>query len=110
MPENDVVLVRWPDEAERLDQLRDQGRPRLLLVQSDAPPPAVDDGLEIAPGDSLTLEPGGTHIMLSGVDPANYPAAVEVTLTFDGADPITFQAPSQAGAPDPMAGMDHSGM
>ena len=71
---------------------------------------AVDDGLEIAPGDSLTLEPGGTHIMLSGVDPANYPAAVEVTLTFDGAGPITFQAPSQAGAPDPMAGMDHSGM
>jgi DNA-binding response OmpR family regulator len=58
MPENDVVLVRWPDEAERLDQLRDQGRPRLLLVQTDAPPPAVDDGLEDwirVPADEIDL-------------------------------------------------------
>jgi DNA-binding response OmpR family regulator len=46
MPEIDVVLVRWPDENERLEQLRDQGRPRLLLVQADASPPVVDDGLE----------------------------------------------------------------
>ena len=41
-----MVLVRWPDEQQRLEQLRDQGKPRLLLVHTDSPPPAVDDGLE----------------------------------------------------------------
>lgn len=58
MSENDVVLVRWPDEADRVDQLRDQGRPRLLLVQAEAPPPIVEEGLEDwirVPADELDL-------------------------------------------------------
>ncbi|HEX7095902.1 MAG TPA: winged helix-turn-helix domain-containing protein [Acidimicrobiales bacterium] len=42
----DVVLVRWPGEGDRLAQLRQEGRPRLLLVDSDAPPPLTGDALE----------------------------------------------------------------
>jgi DNA-binding response OmpR family regulator len=42
----DVVLVRWPDEAEARSRLADEGRPRLLLVDHDTPPPRVDDELE----------------------------------------------------------------
>ena len=42
----DVVLVRWPGESERLSQLRQEGRPRLLLVDTDTPPPLTGDALE----------------------------------------------------------------
>ena len=41
----DVVLVRWPAEAERRDRLRDAGTPRLLLVE-DGPPPPPEDCIE----------------------------------------------------------------
>jgi len=39
----DVVLLRWPLEQEQRDELRSAGRPRLLLLEDDAPPPAIDD-------------------------------------------------------------------
>lgn len=51
-----------------------------------------EGGYEIAPGDSLTFEPGGAHIMLLGIDPATYPDNVEVTLNFDDDSSITFDA------------------
>lgn len=38
----DVVLVRWPAEADRRDRLRDAGTPRLLLVEEGPPPPPHD--------------------------------------------------------------------
>lgn len=41
-----VVLVRWPEEAERLGPLRQASTPRLLLVAPDASPPAPVDPLE----------------------------------------------------------------
>lgn len=43
---DDVALVRWPDEPERLEALRDAGVPRLLLVEARAPVPTVVDPLE----------------------------------------------------------------
>ena len=42
----DVVLLRWPIEADRRRRLRDQGVPRLLLVDAGEPPPHPDDCLE----------------------------------------------------------------
>jgi DNA-binding winged helix-turn-helix (wHTH) protein len=42
----DVSLVRWPEEQLRRAHLRAAGEPVLLLVESDAPPPEVDDWLE----------------------------------------------------------------
>jgi DNA-binding response OmpR family regulator len=42
----DVVLVRWPLETERRDRLRDEGTPRLLLIEDGQPPPHPDDCLE----------------------------------------------------------------
>ncbi|HEY8338703.1 MAG TPA: winged helix-turn-helix domain-containing protein [Egibacteraceae bacterium] len=42
----DVALVSWPEDAERLAQLRVNGAPRLLLVASSQPPPEVTDCLE----------------------------------------------------------------
>ncbi len=42
----DVVLVRWPLEAERRDRLRQAGAPRLLLVDDGHPAPVSGDCLE----------------------------------------------------------------
>jgi DNA-binding response OmpR family regulator len=42
----EVTLVRWPSEAEHLDLLRDERRPRLVLVEGDAGPPEPSDDLE----------------------------------------------------------------
>jgi len=41
-----VVVVRWPLDATRAEQARDEGRPRLLLVDADAGPPVTVDPLE----------------------------------------------------------------
>lgn len=38
--------MRWPQERERVEELRAHGVPRLLLVEDDEAPPVVDDCLE----------------------------------------------------------------
>lgn len=42
----DVVLVRWPDERDRREELRRSGRPRLLLLDDGSPAPTTVDALE----------------------------------------------------------------
>ena len=42
----DVVLVRWPTEAERRARLQEAGTPRLLLVDGSDVPPTPEDCLE----------------------------------------------------------------
>lgn len=39
----DVVLLRWPMERQRRDDLAAEGRPRLLLVEDGAAPPVSTD-------------------------------------------------------------------
>ena len=41
-----MVLVRWPEESTRLDELRAMAAPRLLLVAPEVDPPAIADALE----------------------------------------------------------------
>src|SRR5213076_1543790 len=38
-----VSLMRWPEEAATVEELRAAGTPRLLVVAPDAPPPEADD-------------------------------------------------------------------
>ncbi|MEZ5244530.1 MAG: copper chaperone PCu(A)C [Acidimicrobiales bacterium] len=52
----------------------------------------VEEGFVVPAGGEFTFEPGGPHIMLLGIDPATYPTTVEITLTFDSGDPLTFSA------------------
>ena len=42
----DVVLLRWPAEQQRRDELRDEARPRLLLLENGAVPPLASDEIE----------------------------------------------------------------
>jgi len=54
---------------------------------------AVDGGLVIAAGDSVTLAPGGLHIMLMGLT-TDLPAGSqhEITLVFEKAGQVTLTA------------------
>ncbi|WP_084079407.1 copper chaperone PCu(A)C [Demequina sp. NBRC 110057] len=52
-----------------------------------------EGGFEIAPGESLTLEPGGNHLMLMDVtEPIEAGAQVEFTLTFEDGSTFEFTA------------------
>lgn len=42
----DAEILRWPEDAERVDDLRRQGRPRLLLLAPGGVPPEVSDERE----------------------------------------------------------------
>ena len=66
---------------------------------------AVDDGLELPPGRTVVLAPGGYHLMLEGLKGGlklgeSYP----LTLRFAHARPMKVQVQVRSG-PDPMAGM-----
>ena len=41
-----VVMVRWPEERRRLEELRATGVPRLLLIAPEIVPPDIADCLE----------------------------------------------------------------
>jgi DNA-binding response OmpR family regulator len=52
----DVALVRWPVEQVRRDELRKEGRPRLLLLEDGVPPPPsgaddVEDWIRVPAGE-----------------------------------------------------------
>jgi DNA-binding response OmpR family regulator len=52
----DVALVRWPVEQVRRDELRREGRPRLLLLEDGVPPPTsvaddVEDWIRVPAGE-----------------------------------------------------------
>lgn len=42
----DVVLVRWPDESQRRQQLLEAGRPRLLILAAGVAAPTPQDCIE----------------------------------------------------------------
>lgn len=73
-------------------------------------------GYEIAPGESLTFEPGGPHIMVLGIDPTTYPDMVDVELEFDNGEVLAFTAEVRSLDMDmdmdmgDMDDMDHSNM
>jgi copper(I)-binding protein len=65
----------------------------------------VEGGLEIKPGESVTLKPGGNHMMfLSLKHPLEQGQTVKVTLKFDHAGTVDIDYPVVAiGAPAPGA-------
>lgn len=80
--------------AELHETLRDNG------VMKMRPVP----GLALVPGQPVTLEPGGYHVMMMGLkQPLRADEDVSLTLTFEHAQPITVTAKVQAvGATRPM--------
>lgn len=55
---------------------------------------AVEGGILIKAGETLTLEPGGLHIMLMGLNkPVLDGEEVSLTVDFDGTEDLTFTWP-----------------
>ena len=67
-----------------------------------------EGGFLVPAGGEFVFESGGPHIMLFDIDPATYPATVDVTLTFDEGDPVVFTAEVRA-IDDGETSMDMSG-
>ena len=52
-----------------------------------------EDGFVIAAGETFALEPGGPHIMMLDIDPADFVGAIDVTMVFDDGTELTVTAP-----------------
>jgi copper(I)-binding protein len=52
-----------------------------------------EDGFVIPAGGTFTLEPGGPHIMMLDIDPADFGGEIEVTMIFDDGTELTVTAP-----------------
>jgi copper(I)-binding protein len=51
-------------------------------------------GIEIAPDDTVVLHPGGSHLMLMGLEqPLAEGEQLDLELTFDGSAPVQVQVP-----------------
>ena len=71
----------------------------------------LPDGLTIKPGETVTLKPGGYHIMFMGLNQSfEEGSAVPVVLTFEKAGEVAVELPvAKMGAKSP-DGMDHGKM
>lgn len=52
-----------------------------------------EDGFVIAAGATFALEPGGPHVMMLDIDPADFVDEVDVTMIFDDGTEVTVTAP-----------------
>ncbi|MBM9594348.1 copper chaperone PCu(A)C [Roseitranquillus sediminis] len=63
----------------------------------------VEDGLPVAAGEVLTLESGGAHVMLMGLE-RPLPETAAVTLIFERAGEVRLDVPLTVGMSDGHAG------
>ena len=120
-----LVIVNEGDETERL--LGGDAAPfargveihRTTVVDDVSRMRRLDDGLEIPPGATVRLEPGGTHLMFTGlVDPLPDGERRRAVLVFEraGAVDVEFaiERPTTVGAADDgdtdLGDMDHGDM
>ena len=64
----------------------------------------VPEGFVVPAGGSFTLEPGGPHIMLIDIDPADIMGTIDVTMMFDDGSEVTVGAPVRPLVMDDMSG------
>ncbi len=71
----------------------------------------VPEGFVIPAGGSFTLEPGGAHIMMIDIDPADFTGTIELTMVFDDGTEVVVGAPVQSlsGADSDMGSDDMTG-
>lgn len=68
----------------------------------------LEDGIPIEAGETVLLERGGLHVMFLGLrEPLNHGDEVEVTLTFEHAEPVTLTIPVDLERTPEHGGHDH---
>lgn len=88
----DVTLVGGSSASAMMVEVHE-----VVMVDGEMKMQAKDGGILIKAGETVTLEPGGLHVMLMGLKaPLLGGETVELTLDFDGAEDITVQWPAKA--------------
>lgn len=102
--QDDRVVSASSDIAERVElhtHLNEDGVMRMV---------ELEDGIFIPAGETVRLERGGLHVMFLGLTRAmEHGDEVEVTLTFEHADPVTLMIPVDLERQPGHGGMDHGG-
>jgi periplasmic copper chaperone A len=105
----DVTVVSATTEASSMLELHEtvENETGELIMRE------IDGGFVVPAGDTLTLEPGGSHIMLMDLaDPLEAGEEVTFTLTFSDDSTYEFTAPVKdySGANENYVGGDEGGM
>lgn len=88
----DVTLVGGSAEIANVVEVHE-----VVMLDGEMKMQAKDGGILIPAGESVTLEPGGLHVMLMGLKkPILDGDMITVTLDFEGADSQTFTWPAKA--------------
>ena len=104
----DITLVGGQAEIAGMVEVHE-----VVMVDGAMKMQKKEGGIVIPAGQSVTLEPGGLHVMLMGLKKAILDGdEVTVTLDFEGAESQTFTWPAKtslSGDEEYTSGDDHSG-
>jgi copper(I)-binding protein len=90
--DHDVTLVDGSAEIANMVEVHE-----VIMMDGEMKMQAKEGGILIKAGESVTLEPGGLHVMLMGLKEAILEGdEVTLTLDFDGYDDQTFTWPAKA--------------
>lgn len=90
--DHDVTLVGGSAEIANMVEVHE-----VLMLDGEMKMQAKEGGILIKAGESVTLEPGGLHVMLMGLKEAILEGdEVTLTLDFDGYEDQTFTWPAKA--------------
>ncbi len=90
--DHDVTLVGGSAEIASMVEVHE-----VIMMDGEMKMQAKEGGILIKAGESVTLEPGGLHVMLMGLKEAILEGdEVTLTLDFDGYDDQTFTWPAKA--------------
>lgn len=105
---SDITLTGAEAEVAGLVEIHE-----MAMINGEMVMQEIDGGLVIPAGKSVSLEPGGNHIMLMELTQAvEAGEEISVTLRFDGADALTINGivakPSEGGDEKYHEGEDHN--
>jgi copper(I)-binding protein len=104
----DITLTGAETEVAGLVEIHE-----MAMIDGEMKMQQIDGGLVIPAGKSVSLEPGGNHIMLMELTKAvEAGQEIAVTLRFDGADALTINGivakPAEGGDEEYHEGEDHN--
>jgi copper(I)-binding protein len=104
----DITLTGAETEVAGLVEIHE-----MAMIDGEMKMQQIDGGLVIPAGKSVSLEPGGNHIMLMELTKAvEAGQEISVTLRFDGADALTINGivakPAEGGDEEYHEGEDHN--
>lgn len=90
--DHDVTLVGGSAEIAKMVEVHE-----VIMMDGEMKMQAKEGGILIKAGESVTLEPGGLHVMLMGLKEAILEGdEVTLTLDFEGAEDQTLTLPAKA--------------